>query len=215
MSDDFEQINTRVRVLRKISRVLDGFIQFGYGTLDYDGNREDAEGYSVSAGFDYAIAADISLSIDAGYSWLDRDISDDESGVSGEVKLTKTLSRGVIYFTGSGGFADPNFGAETLGISEFYEVGGSVKHQLTKHLTGNAFASYRYDKFLEQTPEREDKTTKAGVGLTMQALQWMSIGLNYDFRRFDSTLDVDDYDENRVFFMITLSPSVPFRTSRY
>jgi hypothetical protein len=115
-------------LVKKFSKHLDGFVQFGYATLDYDREiREDADGYDLSAGFDYEIAADISLSLLAGYSYVDRDVSDDESGMSGNVKLTKKLSQGVIYLTGSGGYTGPNFGADTRGISEFYEAGLSVR----------------------------------------------------------------------------------------
>ncbi len=215
ISDDYDQINARARLIKRFSRLINGFVQFGYATLDYDENREDADAYSISAGFDYTVSAVTSLSFVAGYSWLDRDISEDESSMSTTVNLTHNFSQGVIHFTGSGGFKGPNYGAETLGIREFYEAGSSVTYRLTKHISSNAFGSYRDDKWLERTPEREDKITKAGLGLKMQALQWMSLGLNYEFRSFDTTRDEDDYDENRVFVKVTLSPSVPFRTSRY
>ena len=43
----------------------------------------------------------------------------------------------------------------------------------------------------------------------MQALEWMSLSLNYTYRKVDSTLDQDDYDENRVIFRITLFPPPP------
>jgi hypothetical protein len=216
ISSDYDQINARARLVKKFSKHLDGFVQFGYATLDYDREiREDADGYDLSAGFDYEIAADISLSFLAGYSYVDRDISDEESGVSGNVKLTKKLSQGVIYLTGSGGYTGPNFGADTRGISEFYEAGLSVTYRLAKHLSGNAFGSYRNDNYLENPFDLEEKTTKAGLGLEWQALQWMSLGLTYDFRNFDTTIDADDYDENRLFLRVTLSPSVPYRTSRY
>lgn len=215
VSSDYDQINTRARLIKKFSKLLNGFVQFGYATLDYDEERrEDADGYNLSAGFDYRIAADISLSLDAGYSLLERDARDDESSMSGNVNLTKKLSRGVIYLTGSGGYKGPNMGAETHGVSKFYEMGSSVRYQLTKHLRGRAFGSYRYDKYLERLDEPEDKTTKVGLGLEMQALKWMSLGLNYQFRRFDATTKMD-YDENRVFFKVTFSPSVPYHTSRY
>ena len=214
-SDDFDQINASARLIRKFSRLLNGFVQFTYTTLDYDGNSEDADGYILSAGFDYKILDDISLSFDAGYSWLDRDISDDESSMYADVGLTKTFKKGVLYLTGSGGFKGPNYGAETLGISEFYEIGSSIRYQLTKYLSGNAFASYRYDDYLEETPDREDKTTKAGLGLSMQVLKWMALGLDYTYRTVDSDRDVEEYSENSVFFGITLFPPRPFRTSRY
>jgi len=216
LTSNYDQVNARARLVKKFSRPLNGFIQFGYATLDYDREiREDADGYNLSIGFDYRIAADISLSLTAGYDYLDRDISGVQSTTSGDVKLTKTLSRGVIYLTGSGGYKGPNFGADTRGISEFYEAGGSIRYRLSKHLSGNAFGSYRYDDYLENPFGLEETYTRAGLGLEVQALKWMSLGLRYNFRSLDSPRDVEDYDENRVYVTVTLSPSVPFRTSRY
>ena len=214
-SDDYDFIRANARLIRRISKLLNGFVQFDYGTLDYDGNREDAEGYNLSAGFDYTISKDTFMSVAAGYAWLDRDRSDDESAPSVRVTLKKTLSKGVIYLTGSGGYKEPTSGAESLGVREFYEVGSSANYQFTRYLSGNAFASYRYDDYLEYTPEREDKTTKAGLGLNLQVLKWMSLGLDYTFRTVDSDRDLEEYDENSVFFSISLFPSHPFRTSRY
>jgi hypothetical protein len=214
-SDDYDFILANARLIRKFSRLLNGFVQFGYGTLDYDGNSEDAEGYDLRVGVDYKISKDTYMSLSAGYAWLDRDTSDDESAPSLGVTVKKTLKKGVIYLTGSGGYKEPTAGAETLGIREYYEVGTSVTYRLTRHLSGRAFGSYRYDDYLEETPEREDKTTKAGLGLDWQILKWMSLGLDYAFRTVDSDRSLEEYDENRVFFSISLFPSQPFRTSRY
>jgi len=214
-SDDYDFIAANARLLRKFSKLLNGFVQFGYGTLDYDGNSEDAEGYDLRVGFDYTISKDTYMSVAAGYAWLDRDRSDDESAMSANVNLIKTFRKGKIYLTGSGGFKEPTAGAETLGVREFYEAGSSVTYQLTRYFSGNAFASYRYDDYLEYTPERVDKTTKAGLGLNFQVLKWMSLGLDYTFRTVDSDRDLEEYDENRVFFSISLFTTRPFRTSRF
>jgi len=213
--DDYDFILANARVVRRFSRQLNGFVQFGYATLDYDGNREDADGYDLRAGVDYKISQDTYMSLSAGYAWLDRDTSDDESAPSLGITVKKTLKKGVIYVTGSGGYKEPTAGAQTLGIREFYEVGTSATYQLTRLFSGRAFASYRYDDYLEYTPEREDKTTKAGLGLDWQILRWMSLGLDYSFRTVDSDRDLEEYDENSVFFSISLFPSHPFRTSRY
>jgi len=213
--DDYDFIVASGRLLRRFSQRLNGFVQFGYATLDYDGNREDADGYDVQAGFDYKISQDTYMSLSAGYAWLDRDTSSDESAPSLGLTLKRTLKKGVIYLTGSGGYKEPTAGAETLGIREYYEVGSSVTYRLTRLFSGRAFASYRYDDYLEYTPDREDKTTKVGLGLSYQVLRWMSLGLDYTFRTVDSDRETEEYDENRVFFSISLFPSHPFRTSRY
>jgi uncharacterized protein (PEP-CTERM system associated) len=131
------------------------------------------------------------------------------------VTIKKTLKKGVIYLTGSGGYKEPTSGAESLGVREYYEAGSSITYRFTRHLSGNAFASYRYDDYLESTPDREDKTTKAGLGLNFQMLKWMSLDLKYNFRTVDSDRELEEYDENRVFFQISLFPTHPFRTSHY
>jgi len=214
-SDDYDFTAASARLIRKFSKLLNGFVRFGYGTLDYDGNSEDAEGYDLKIGFDYTISKDTYMTFAAGYAWLDRDRSDNESAPSANVKLIKTFKKGKIYLTGAGGYKEPSDGAETLGVREFYEVGTSATYQLTRYFSGNAFASYRYDDYLEYTPERVDKSTRAGLGLNLQVIKWMSLGLNYTFRTVDSDRDLEEYDENRVFFSISLFPSSPFRTSRY
>ncbi len=73
------------------------------------------------------------------------------------------------------------------------------------------------DKYVNQDPdpEREDDTTKVGAGLKWEPLRWMYIRLSYEYRTVDSDIDSNDYDENSVFFKISLFPSSPFRTSRY
>jgi hypothetical protein len=214
-SDDYDFILSNARFLRKFNKRLNGFLQFSYGNLDYDGDSEDAEGYDLSVGFDYTISKDTYMSIAAGYAWLDRDRSSNESAPSLGVTLKKTLKKGVIYLTGSGGYKEPTSGAESLGVREYYEAGTSLRYEFTKYLSGNAFASYRYDDYLESTPDREDKTTKAGLNLNLQVLKWMSFGLDYTFRTVDSDIDTEEYDENRVFFRISLFPTHPFHTSRY
>ena len=149
-----------------------------------------------------------------GYAILDGEDSDSESALSAIGTLTKTFKRGSINLFGSSGYEGSYFGAEELGITEFYEFGGSATYQLTRHFSGNIFGSYRNSEYIETTDDREDEITRAGLGLKLQALEWMSLGLNYAYRSVDSDEDEEEYDENRVIFRITLSPPRPFRTSQ-
>jgi len=213
-SDDLDGWYGSARLIKRFSRHLDGFVQYAHTAVEYDGNSEDFQVYNPSAGFIYALSSDTSLSFEMGYAVLDGEDSDSESAASGIGTLTKIFKRGSIHLTGSSGYEGSYFGAEGLGIAEFYELGGSVTYQLTRHLSGNVFGSYRDNDYVESTDDREDKITRAGLGLEMQALEWMSLGLNYAYRTVDSTVDSEEYDENRVLFRITLSPPRPFRTSQ-
>ena len=86
----------------------------------------------------------------------------------------------------------------------------SLPNLLTVRIRG----SYRNTEYIDQS-DRKDKIATVGAGLRWQALEWMDIGLDYQFRSLDSTIDTNDYDENRVSVGITVFPTVPFHTSRY
>jgi hypothetical protein len=210
-SDDSDQWYGSVRLIKKITRHLEGFVQYAHRALNYDGITEDYQVYNPLAGFNYTISNDVFFSLGIGYSILDREESDDESVMSANGSLAKTFRRGSINIVGSGGYEESDFGAETLGLTEFYEFGGSATYQFARYFSGNIFGSYRNNQYIDEDPEREDEITRTGVGLEMQALEWMSLNLDYAYRTVDSTRDEDDYDENRVIFRITLSPPHPFR----
>jgi hypothetical protein len=214
VSDDLDAWYGSARLIKRFSSYLEGFFQYAHTAVEYDGNSEDFQIYNPSAGFIYTISSDTSFSLEMGYAILDGEESGSESTPSAIGRLTKTFKRGSINLTGSGGYGGSYFGAETLGVTKFYELGGSATYQLTRHLSGNVFGSYRDSEYLETIDNRKDKITRAGLGLTMQALEWMSLGLNYAYRTVDSTVDTEEYDENRVLFRITLSPPRPYRTSQ-
>ena len=210
-SDDLDEWSGSARLIKKFTRHFDGFVQYKQTARNYKGATEDNKIYNPSIGMNYAVAEEISLSVDIGYFVNDYKSIEDKSGLTGNASLIKRFRRGSIHFSGLGGYDYSNYGAENLGFSEFYEAAGSANYQITKLISGNVFGSYRTDKYKDITPEREDKTASAGLGLTIQPLQWMSIGFNYTFRSVDSTLNLNDYDENRFLFKVTLTPSSPFR----
>ena len=214
LSDDLDEWYGSARLIKRFSGYLEGFFQYAHTSVEYDGNSEDFQIYNPSAGFIYTISSDTSFSLEMGYAILDGEDSGSESTPSAIGSLTKTFKRGSINLTASSGYGGSYFGAETLGITEFYEFGGSATYQLTRYLSGNVFGSYRDSEYLETIDNRKDKITRAGLGLAMQALEWMSLGLNYAYRTVDSTVDTEEYDENRVLFRITLSPPRPYRTSQ-
>jgi hypothetical protein len=214
VSDDVDLWYGSARLIRRISRPVEVFVQYAHTVVEYDGNSEDFQIYNPSAGFIYTVSSDTSLSLEMGYAYFDPEKSDNGSALSAIGSLTKKFKRGSIDLIGSGGYEGAYFGAENLGINKFYELGGSATYQLTRHFSGNIFGSYRNNKYEETIGDREDEITRAGLGLTMQALEWMSLGLDYAYRTVDSTENIEEYDENRVIFRITLTPPRPFRTSQ-
>jgi len=119
-SDDLDGWYGSARLIKRFSRHLEGFVQYAHWVVEYDGNSEDFQVYNPSAGFNYTISDDTSFSLEMGYSFLNRDEEDDESFMSAIGNLTKTFRRGSINIIGSAGYEGAYYGAETLGVTEFY-----------------------------------------------------------------------------------------------
>ena len=115
---------------------------------------------------------------------------------------------------GTSGHEESSSGAENLGYNKFYEAGGSASYELTRHVSGNIFGSFRESKYKALAPDRKDQNTRCGLGLTIKPLTWMAIGVNYTYRSVNSTIDTKDYEENRGLIKITLTPSTPFQFAK-
>jgi len=124
-----------------------------------------------------------------------------------------------VSLLGSAGYDDAHFGAENLGLSIFYETGLEAEYSLTRRVTGDIFGSYRQDKYEEgYDPARRDKNTRGGVGLTYTYERWLSSNVNfiiraeYSYNNLNSSIDINDYVENRGLLTITLTRSQPYRS---
>ena len=213
-SDNVNEYQGSVSLLKRFGKHFIGHIRYSQLLVKYDDESGDDTTYIPTIGFRYDIEKDISLIADAGYFYTDSERRENTSNAMGDLRLIKRFEHGKLNLALLGGYEYDLYGAETNGYGEYYEASISLSHQLAKHVHGNIFGSYRDTKY-KGTSDREDKRPTAGLGLTWQALEWMDIGLNYRFRSVDSTIDTNDYDENRVGVRITVFPTVPFHTSRY
>ncbi len=222
-SDDFNAWDGNIRLIKRFSRQLEGHLAYTHIYVDFEKTEEDYQIYNPYIGFNYEVAQDKRIDVDVGYFVQDYDEQiegrDDKSGPTADVVFEKTFQRGSVSLAGSGGYDGAYFGAESLGLSIFYEAGLEAEYNLTRRVTGDIFGSYRQDKYEDEDPVRRDKTTRGGVGLTYEYERWLSSNINfsirveYSYRNFDST-DPIDYVENRGLLSITLTRSQPYRTGR-
>jgi len=212
-SDDLDLFGGSVSFLKRFSKQFTGFIRYSQTIANYMGETSDDITYIPSIGFNYDIEKDITLIADIGYFYNDYELRESQSGVSGDLRLIKRFERGKLNFAALGGSDYSLYDSDNLGFSVFYEASVSGTYQFAKHLAGNMFGSYRNSDYIDA--DRKDKRPTVGLGLSWQALEWMNLGLDYRFQKVDSTVDVNDYDDNRVSVRITVFPTVPFHTSRY
>ena len=214
LSNDITEYQGGVSLLKRFGKHFIGYVRYSHLVAEYDNLSGKDATYIPSIGFKYDIEKDISLIADLGYFITNSDFRDNTSGATGDLRLIKRFEHGQLNLAVLGGYDYDLYGAETLGYSEYYEASASFRQQLAKHVDGNIFGSYRNTKYKDQS-DREDKRPTVGVGLNWQALQWMNLGLSYRYRSVDSTIDTEEYTENRVSVDITLIPITPFHTSRY
>jgi len=214
VSNNVDRYVGNVSLLKNFSKSFFGYVGYSHSVVNRDGDSEDDIIYNPSVGFKYNIEKDISLLFNVGYFYSDYEFRKDEQGASADIRLIKRFEHGQINFSALSGADYDFYSAENLGFNLFYEAGVSGTYQLAKHFNGKIYGSYRNTEYKDAS-DRRDKSPILGAGLTWRALEWMYLGINYRFRSVDSTIDTIDYDENRVSVSITVSPTVPFHTSRY
>ena len=210
-SDDFDRFFGAARIVHQFNRRISGNVQYAMNRVLYDGETEDERIHDISAGFDYQIGPDMDLAVQLGYSVVERPGLDNESGLSSDINFNKTYQSGSIGLNVSSGYDYNYFGAQNLGLN--YYVGGGITadYALSRRLSVDAYARYRYIEYIDQIPQRNDDRFIAGCGLSFQLLQWLSAGAGYSYSTVESNIETNNYVENRVYISLTASPSQPFR----
>ncbi len=222
--NDREEYTGNARLIRQFGRRLGGFVDYQHTYVDFDQDADDEPEsnynvYAPSAGIGYQIEENARITIGLGYLWQrfeDNDISDDQEGffVNSEIFKTWPFRRGFVTLLGSSGYDIADAGSEDLGLNIYYAGRATTGYNFTTRMAGDLFTGYRWDDFPDEEPDRTDKTIGAGAGLNYQALRWVNLRLEYNFNDVNSDSDEDEYTENRVMFMVTLTPTQPYRLNR-
>lgn len=220
---DRKEYHGSIRVIKNFSRRLSGYIQYQHTALDFDAvdpaDQDTAtadENYQISApsiGLQYQLREDTNFRFGAGYYTQDFDESEDDTGSFADVEIDSRWNYRTSYIAivAAAGYDIEDTGTEDLGLDIFYRGGITTGYNFTNRFSGEIYASYRYDKYPNQTPERTDQTLNARAGLRYQALRWMHFGLSYRYEEEISDIETAEFTENSILFSITLTPSSPLR----
>ncbi|MFO7557427.1 MAG: outer membrane beta-barrel protein [Desulfobacterales bacterium] len=222
-SDDFHSVKGNISLIRQFNRHLNGFVKYAHTAMSYDADTgttktTDYQVFNPSLGINYTFSDEGFLMLGFGYFFQVFDESedgfgesDDESGFVAEIDLTKTwaLRRTSINVNASSGYRESNLDAENLGFMLFYQGGFRVGYAFLKDLSGDITSSYQLNDYINF--DREDTVFIAGLGLTYQVTQWVSSRAAYRFRSLKSTEIRNEFNENQVFFSITIMPPRPYR----
>ncbi len=169
-------------------------------TRQFKGTEEDYKVHDISVGYDHAFSPELSFVLGAGYFIEDNDYSDDETGISYDVALTKLFERGSFILGGAGGWDEAYLEAERRGFSRYWSVNTGAEYEVFESVTGYAGATYREDK---DEDNREWKSFSGNCGLTWEFMRWFSLSLDYAYTERDDDFSSEDYKVNQILLILT------------
>ncbi|NJL58438.1 MAG: outer membrane beta-barrel protein [Desulfobacteraceae bacterium] len=208
-TQNFENWYGTIRVSKKVSSNLSTFIQYTHTIAQFaEGGRENYSIYDPSVGITYLLGHEIPLTLGVGYFIRDMEISENEAGLSfkGDIGKAWTFGKTTLNLSANSGYDQSYFGANAMGFGVFYDMKAAVRHSFSRDTSGDMFAAYRKDRYLDEKSVRNDENREAGAGMTWFLLdKWLSVRLGYNFRELLSTLPENSYTENRVSLIFTAS----------
>ncbi len=210
--DDQDSWDSRLKLMRKFTKNLDGFLQYRHSVVDYDGETENYSVYNPTVGFRYRFDKDTSMSLGVGYYIKDNDISTDDGEISvdGDISRVWKIGRGSIRLNGAAGYENASFGSENLGFNVFYRGDVKGSYAFTRNLFGTLTTSYRYDTYNDED-DRKDRRMRAALGMNYRFGKWLSTSVNYSYEKLASTDSGNEYDDNRISFNVVMTPPRPIR----
>lgn len=210
-SDDLLRLTGWARLNRRFNSQLTGFLQYRGVPHRFDDEARDFTVHDGSAGFDYAIDPTTDLSMSVHYLLRDVNEGQNTSATPVSIDFSRRFQRGSISLSGAGGYDYTTVSAENLGSYLYYQAGLGGSYQFTRRISGDVNGLYAYRDYEDTLPRRKDDILRAGCGLSFQLLRWLSLRAGYLYRQVDSTIDANDYRENRASLQITVQPERPYR----
>lgn len=215
VNNDFDHWSGNVNLSRQITKYLSGSIRYAHTIMQYDGDNENYQIYDPSIGLNYTIDEGTRLAVNIGYFIQDREKSEDESGISISSNIGKTwkLRRGSINITGSSGYGESYFGAESLGFNIYYQGQCNFDYSLTKNISSGVFISCGKTDYSNTENDREDIRMRTGFNFNIKipSVRWLSIVIGYSYSEVDSTDDDKDFKEDRGQCNVVMFPAKIFR----
>ena len=203
-----------IRFIYRFNPHLEGFFQYAHTARDYDaqfGEFEDFHVYDPSVGISWQFSPAFNVNGWTGYFLQNNDDSKDLGGYYVGGDLGWEGDRKEVTFLASNGYERADLGTERLGLTRFTRVRLTGSYDLMEHLSGNAYVYYRENEYVQTLDDQKDRYYGGGISAEYQLLKWMYVSLEYGYSRVESTIETNDYSENRGILRVTLAPDEPWR----
>jgi len=216
ITEDFENIYADLRLLYNFSRRWDFFVRYAHTFQEFKEESEDYQIYYPSLGVEYTLDDTTFLSLEGGSLVRDFEDSSEEYGftVFADGNKTWLFQRANINLFIGNGLDYDYVSTENLGLFYFTNAGGTATYNFYRNFSGNVTGSYRYNAYVDLEPERYDNIYQAGAGLQWLATHYCALRLNYNYVDRQSTDDVQEYTENRIYLGVSFFTRSPYYFKR-
>ena len=184
--------------------VLADYREFEY--VNANATASDSEETSLQVGVEWQATTKTRGRFSIGQ--LDKDFKDPAVADTDQLTYALRLSWDPQTRTNVALYGSRRTEETTSALDSFYVStlwGASIRHSFAERWSGNAYLNFIDDDF---DSGRNDEYTDFGIGVDYAFRWWASVGARYGYIQRDSTVELNNYDEN--YFAITLQ----FRYSR-
>lgn len=196
-----------VRYTNRFSAQSSAFAEYTYSRRSYaepataaTPATPDYDIHEPNVGLTFAVSPTLTASAQAGYFWTEPSTGEGKSGFSYKGELANTDPRTTYKLSAQGGYTEDLFTSENLGFSRYHRLTGSLNHQLDKRFSVGCMGSVERADY---EPDRRDTIWGINGTASYMALKWLTLALDLSHKDRQSTIELNEYKENRGMFRIT------------
>ncbi|MDP2992043.1 MAG: outer membrane beta-barrel protein [Deltaproteobacteria bacterium] len=201
-SPDFKQNTDTLRFTHLLSPDSSCSASYTYTDMNYDPGRTDYVIHSGNISYSKSMGPHTALNAGVGYFLQNPENGGTSDGLSYQAGIDQKIERGSISVGGQGGYRQELSDAENLGFTKFWSANGRISYLLLPNTTVNGGVSYLEEKFIEQV-DRRDTVWSATAGIAYSYRRWLSLSLSGQHTENDSSVDINDYDDNQIMLRIS------------
>ncbi len=177
------------------------FGEYTFTRRECDTQGKDYDIHAPSVGITYAFSPTWNASAQVGYFWYEPEIGSTLGGFTYKGSIVNRDVRTTYVVSLQGGYNEDYFTSQNLGFNRYHRLTGSITHFLEKRTSIGFAGNIERADYLSQ--DRNDWIWGAVGTLSHTPLRWLTLALEVSHREQNSTVDADDYTENRVMVKIT------------
>lgn len=219
---DFNNYDGRLRFNHRFTQQTGVYGQYRqiYRTWDdpsdttVDGTEEqDYFVYAPSVGVFHQFDPTMTGSFGVGYFYQQVKDGNDQSGpfISSELNKLWDFQRWSIRLRTASGIDSQDFTGDQEGFERFALVDVITRYNFTRDLFGDLRLGVRYSDYLNSEDDEKDLRYTVDVGLGYAITRWATVRVAYAFNKLDAINSTEDYEQNRGYVTLTLSPDQPWR----